>query len=95
MATKYQIGETIRLTATITDINEAAVNPATVKIAINKPRKIVAAVLVDMTNPTVGLYYYDYLIPSDTGVYKWKVTATGSEDRITIVKDSFTVEKSI
>ena len=95
MAIKHQIGETLRLTATITDIDVEEVNPTTVKISINKPNGTPIITLIAMENPATGSYYYDYLISNDTGVYKWKVTAVGTGGRITIVKDSFVVEKSI
>lgn len=90
----YQVGETIRLTASITN-DDGAADPATVKITVNSPNnsKVVAA--QDMENPTVGSYYYDYLIPNNTGKYSWKATATGAGGRITIVKDSFNVDASI
>ena len=90
-----QIGETPRLVATITDVDNDSVDPPIVTISINKPNKVVDVVTVAMTNPAVGSYYYDYLIPDITGTYNWKVTATGSGGRVTIGKTSFTVEKSI
>lgn len=92
----YQTGETIRLKAAITDVNDVVVNPATVTISINKPAKVVDVVAAVMESSEVGLYYYDYLIPSAiTGTYNWKVVATGAGDRITIVKSSFEVGLSI
>lgn len=90
-----QIGETLRLTATITDISNDAVDPTTVTISINKPSRVVDVITVAMENPVKGSYYYDYLIPDITGTYSWKVTATGSGGRVTVVRNSFAVEKSI
>lgn len=91
----YQSGETIRLAATITDSDGEAADPTTAKIAINDPSGTQVVTAVDMVNPEVGSYHYDYLIPNDIGAYNWQVTAVGSAGRITIVKDSFNVELSI
>lgn len=90
-----QIGETVRLIATITDSDGNAADPTTVKISINKPNKVIDVITEVMIKSAVGSYYYDYLIPNGTGTYSWKVTATGSGDRVTIVRSSLRVEKSI
>lgn len=92
----YQVGETIRLTAAITDSDSgAAVDPAIVKISINKPDGTAGVEDADMTKSATGSYYYDYSIPSNMGTYSWKVVATGSVGRITIVRNSFSAEVSI
>ena len=91
----YQVGETIRLIATITDNDDVAVDPIITKISINSPDGEIAVASSDMIKSEIGSYYYDYLIPDDTGTYSWKVTGTGSGGRITIVKNSFSTEISI
>lgn len=91
----YQVGETIRLNASITNDSETSVDPSTVKIKIKNPDGTEAVASSDMVNPAVGSYYYDYLISDNTGTYNWSVTATGSEGRITIVKDMFSVNSAI
>lgn len=91
----YQVGETIRLTAAITDSDNAAADPTTTKISINKPDGSIVVTFANMEKSEKGSYYYDYLIPSNTGTYNWKVTATGSGGRITITKNSFSTEISI
>ena len=88
----YQVGETIRLTAAVTNIAGSAVDPVTMKIAINKPNGVVAGSAINMEKEETGVYCYDYLIPDNTGVYRYKTTAVGADDRITIVKDTFSVE---
>lgn len=93
--TAYQVGETIRLKASITDSDGVLGDPATVKIQINRPDETEDIVALDMTNTDVGLYYYDYSIPNELGTYSWNVTAVGAGDRITIVKDRFSVNPAI
>ena len=93
--TVYQTGETIRITATITDEAGVAADPTTTVISIEDPA---GTLLVDgsaMTQSVSGTYYYDYLIPATIGSYKAQVTATGSGGRITIVPDRFLVAASI
>jgi len=91
---KYQVGETIRLLASITDVSGDPADPTTVKISINKPDGSVAQASVDMTNPEAGSYHYDYTIADITGMYSYSVTAT-TGTRITIVKSTFDVDDSI
>lgn len=91
----YQSGETIRLIASITDVSGTAADPTTVKISINTPASVVAIDSVDTIKVGVGNYYYDYTIPADTGTYQYNIVATGAEGRITLVRDSFVVQKAI
>jgi len=91
----YQTGETVRMTATITDSGGAAADPATTKISVAKPGGTLAVDGVAMTKSATGIYYYNYTIGSDVGTYKVQVKATGSGGRITIVPDVFAVEASI
>lgn len=95
----YQSGETIRLSATITDSAGVAADPATVTMTIENSSGIEVVSAAAMTKSATGSYYYDYAIPSiniaGIGAYTYKVTSTGSGSRITIVKDSFEVDESI
>lgn len=95
MTDVYQAGETIRLTATITNSAGAAADPTTTLISIEKPDGTLAVDGSAMTKSAVGSYYYDYLISSSVGVYTVKLKATGSGGRVTIVPDSFKVEATI
>ncbi len=96
MTEVYQQGETVRLTATITDSAGAAANPTTTTISIEKPDGTLAVTDTAMTySGTVGSYYYDYLIPASEGVYTVKVKATGAAGRISIEPDSFKAEATI
>ncbi len=95
MTDVYQIGETVRLTATITNSAGAAADPTTTLISIEKPDGTLIVDGAAMTNSAVGSYYYDYLIPASEGVYLVKIKATGSSSRVTIVPDTFKVEATI
>ena len=89
----YQKGETIRLLASITDTDDAAADPDTVKIVITDlTTNTVAQASDDMTKSATGEYYYDYLIAGDDRYYKAVITATGSGGRITKGVLSFQVE---
>ena len=90
-----QAGETIRLLVAITNNNGIASDPATVNISINLPDGESAVTSVSMTKTGTGSYYYDYLIAANLGVYNWNVTAVGSGGRVTIEKDSFSVNTAI
>ena len=94
--TLYQAGETIRITATITDtITGDPVDPSTVAISIKKPDDTLAITDAAMSSDVAGTYYYDYTIASDTGYYHASIKATGSGGRVTIVPDSFRVGGAI
>jgi len=97
--TTYQLGETVRLTATVTDSDGAASDPTTTKISIRKPDKSMAATAQDMTKSVTGSYYYDYLIAAEDtgqeGTYNVRVTATGAASRVTIQTSTFDAEVSI
>lgn len=97
--TTYQLGETVRVTATITDSDGNAADPLTVKVSIETPAGSLAVDATTMTKAATGSYYYDYTIPAATagipGKYNYKVTATGTSSRVTIVKSNFRAEASI
>ena len=97
--TTYQLGETIRITAAITDTDGNVADPTTTLIYIEKPDGTLVVDGISMINSAVGTYYYDYLIPGEaagiSGIYPYKIKATGSAGRVTIVSSSFKAEASI
>ena len=95
MTEVYQAGETLRITAVITDSAGDPADPTTTVISIDKPGGTLDIDGVAMTQSVAGTYYYDYAIPSDTGVYRAEVKATGSTGRITLIPDNFKVEAAI
>ena len=95
MTEVYQAGETLRITAMITDSAGDPADPTTTVISIEKPDGTLDIEETAMSSDVSGTYYYDYTLPCDAGVYKAEVKATGSTGRITIVPDDFKVEASI
>ncbi len=95
MTDLYQIGETIRIAATITDSAGAAADPTTVVISIQIPAGTLGVTNAAMTKSAVGSYYYDYLIAGGAGNYKVQIKATGSGSRVTIKPDNFQAEAAI
>lgn len=97
--TTYQLGETVRITATISDNDGNAADPLTTKVSIESPAGSLVVDATTMTKAATGSYYYDYTIPAATsgiiGKYKYKVTATGTGSRVTIVNSWFKAEASI
>ena len=95
MTETYQAGETIRITATITDITGAAADPITTTISIKKPDGTLDVTDAAMSTDAAGTYYYDYVIPSDVSLYHEEIKATGSGGRATIEPGNFLVESAI
>lgn len=89
--TLYQPGETLRLTATITDSAGDPAVPTAVVISVTKADGTVDITDAAMTTDIAGTYYYDYSIAASTGIYYAAVKATGAGGRITIAPDSFSV----
>lgn len=85
----HQTGESLRLTATITDTAGAAADPTTVVISIAKPDGTLDIDEAAMTKADVGSYYYDYTIATDEGTYRVAVKVTGSTGKITIEPNTF------
>ena len=69
----YQTGETIRVSAAITDSTGAAANPTTTVISIAKPDGTLAVDGIAMIYSEDGSYYYDYVISSSAGIYKVQI----------------------
>jgi len=90
----YQVGETVRLSAAVTDADDAAADPSTMKITIRLPSGTAAVTAQAMTNPAAGSYYYDYTT-TIIGRHRYNVTGVGSSGRVTIVRDSFFVVAAI
>lgn len=97
--TTYQLGETIKFTATITDTAGDAADPTTTTISIRSPDRAMAVTDQAMTKAATGLYTYKYTIPAEPdgieGTYTVKVETTGSESDVTIEPAEFKAEASI
>lgn len=75
MANEFTYGELVRLTATFTQ-NSTAVDPASVTLIVDEPNSTgitITSASTEMSNPSVGTFYYDY-DASSTGLieYRWK-----------------------
>lgn len=94
---EWEFGETIPFTATITSATGTLVNPTTVSITIKSPVNILTILNGSMTLESLGTYTYFYTTGSvDTlGIYTFRITATGSDGKITIYTDRFKVVSSI
>lgn len=94
---EWEFGETIPFTATITSPAGVLVNPTTVFITIKSPANIVTISNIDMTLESLGVYTYFYTTGSaDTlGIYTFKITAIGSDNKVTIYTSEFKVVSEI
>ena len=95
MTETYQIGESVKISATITDTDGDAAIPTNVVISIQKPDGTLIVDEVAMSSDVAGTYYYDYTVADDTRVYRVSIKATGSGGRVTIELSRFVVEESI
>ena len=94
MTETYQIGESVKISATITDTDGDAAIPTNVVISIQKPDGSAAITDAAMTTDVAGSYYYDFVIDS-ARVYRVYVKATGSGGRVTIEPDRFVAEEAL
>ena len=94
---EWEFGETIPFTATITSSAGVLVNPTTVFITIKNPVNIITLSNADMTLESLGVYTYFYTTGSiDTlGIYTFKITAIGSDGKVTIYTNEFKVVSEI
>lgn len=94
----YQIGETVRVEAHVTNAAGASVDPTTTKMTLKSPSRAVVVNDVAMTPDTTGEFYSDYNIPSDTGEpgeYSGKVELVGATSRVTIKTFKFTAVRDV
>jgi hypothetical protein len=91
----YQLTETIRLKSNITNMIELFSDPSTIKINIYLPDKSKIVSEANMIKLSKGKYYYDFENSTIAGDYIYEVIVVGSGGRITIERDSFTIEKDV
>lgn len=78
MTNAYDIGDPVRLSCTLEDINGDLTDPLTVTFRVRDP----SGEITDYTptNDGVGLYHYDLTPPLDAtsaGTWYWRVESTG------------------
>lgn len=77
---KYDVGDTVRLTAQYTDTGGDPTNPNVVRIIYRDPTGSESTALsgtTDMSNPTTGSFYTDLLITTP-GTWRWRSESTGN-----------------
>jgi hypothetical protein len=84
MASTYDIGDVVRVTATFTTStgNSTGVDPAAVHLHLETPSGVVtsqtySAATGDVVKDTTGVYYID-ITTTEAGIYEQRFTSTGT-----------------
>lgn len=83
MASHYDIGDVVRLTATFLSTGSTAIDPTEVTFYIEKPGSTVAASTfvysssTEITRASAGVYYVDVSC-TGSGAYEYRFTSTGT-----------------
>lgn len=90
MANSYDIGDTVRVTATFTDTGGTLVDPAKVTFLVGSPTVTSTETSTgsNVINPSSGVYYLDVVIDT-AGAWNYRVLSTGVVD--TAADDYFRV----
>lgn len=89
----YDVGDTVRLTASYTDTGGSAVNPTSVKFVLRDPtgsESTRASGSTSVSNPATGSFHTDFFLTL-SGTYNWRSYSTGSLN--TASEDVFVVRK--
>ncbi|MCK5397802.1 MAG: hypothetical protein KAJ33_06105 [Thermoplasmata archaeon] len=97
---KFFLGTSPEFNVVVTDEDGNESDPTTMVIRIDNPDGTTAQADTAMTNDSVGNYSYtSYTIPAESsgqiGEYSARAKATGSDDRVTPQRFTFTAVKSI
>ena len=96
---EYFRGETVEITGTIVDSNNAAANPSvSTVVRIKDPDGTRQVEDVAMTNEATGAYCYAYAIASDAELGEWKyevITTDGAGSDVSIGSGSFKVKDRV
>lgn len=95
MSRVYYQGETIRQKAHVTDVRGIFITPDTIVITIKDPIDTMIENGKNMVEDEKGKYYYDYLIPSDGMIGKWRTEIKAIKGYTAIEQDEFTVVEGI
>ena len=80
MASTYDVGDIVRLSATYTDTGGTPANPTTVFFVYERPSgsfSTETSTGVNVANPTVGSFHLDIDI-DEPGLWEYRVTSAGS-----------------
>jgi uncharacterized protein YfaS (alpha-2-macroglobulin family) len=92
---KYYQGETFRQKVQVTDVDSVDINPNTIVITIEDSTGTKKITATAMTKDDVGLYHYDYDIPSDGALGEWTTEVNGEKTQIAIEHDRFLVMEAL
>lgn len=74
MATEYALGQVVRLTATIRDVDGALVTPTAVTARVRDPSDVTTSTAA--SSVSLGVYYVD-VTASAAGTWYYRFTSTG------------------
>jgi hypothetical protein len=89
----YDVGDTVRLTASYTDTGDSPANPTSVRIIYADPTGSETTALsgtTSLSNPATGSFYTDLYVDSP-GTWRWRSASTGNI--VTASEDVFVVRK--
>lgn len=92
---KYYRGETFQQKAHVTDIDDADVDPSTIKITIEDSAGVKKVTEQAMAKDSTGYYHYDYDIPSDAELGQWITEVVADKTQIAIEHDAFIVMEAL
>ena len=83
----FDIGETVKISASIRNEAGALYDPSSVTIDIKAPDKSVVVSAANMATESTGLYKYEYTVPMESagiiGTYKYRILVSeGSRNLI-------------
>ena len=89
-------GETIRINNSYTNIDSVAYDPTIIELKVYDPSGILISTVTyaagEIKKSATGVYYYDYVVPSDATIGWWISKWTGSSSGFSDVsKDQFKV----
>lgn len=71
----YDVGDTVRLTATFTDASDVDANPTTVTVSVRAPDGMTTTPTA--TQDSTGIWYYDLTL-SQAGTWRYRFAGTGA-----------------
>lgn len=92
---KYYRGETFRQKAHVTDVDDADVDPTTIKITIEDSAGTKKVTTTAMVKDDTGYYHYDYDIPSDAELGQWITEVVADKTQKAVEHDMFIVMEAL
>jgi hypothetical protein len=77
MGSTYDIGDTIRHTATYTDTGGNPIDPTTITVRRKTPDGAVSSFTTGIANPSTGVHTVD-TVTTSSGLYEVVISSTGS-----------------